>query len=371
MTQSMNVAYAGMIDFHIRTLTTTYPSFNNQPTWDFNQHALWPMEFHGFQTPAAMPVGLWAQLLDLSGYTTISVGDNTPSKENTQVFGSPVWQGDTFSGWTIYGPGTVSPAIYSYPAIIGQNITAPFYGFRYGTSLGSGQPNTYFPNAYSSYNWPGGPEFYSGSCMINAQQYSMIATQTGASGLYPFGVTDYPIAIHNVIGPNVQVKDLSDPNSRFIYIFTDFISQKKGPFAVTFINPPGNADIDTTYIQGLNFTQATPQGFLLLSKNTVTVEGMVLNGYGILVHPSFTSYRILRFVPNDATAAAWNTVAGLATGKIDKNGIFWMHNVIYANTLFTSVPSMLLLPIYFPVPEPEGFDAEPNILMMRSVTNAE
>ena len=372
------VKYAGLIPINIRTYTTLYAPFNND-LWDFNDHSMIPMEFHGFDAgafPSLWPTGLFANLIDVvTGYTSVSVGDNTPGNESGS-FGLPCWQNSRLIGFAAGSTFYKNPVIYDYPAILGSNYADPLFSPVFGVSWPP-NPNTGFPYPYTGSNWPcifG----VAASAEVALNEWNYFTDGNHAPGGGPFSISSSGYNVVNCIGPYnsplhgewsfLQMKDPADNFNRHRICFTDFFSAVSNIAEVYFENPPGGFDVDawaTNWINGI--PTATDAGWLLISRGTATFGTQICVGFGILIKPDYSSYQVLQFIPRDAVAATWTIPIGDVHGKIDPHGALWLKSVNSKNTLYVSAGNVLKeLPIFFPVPLADSTDDDMVVQMMRS-----
>ena len=374
----IHAKYMGIIPLHIHTYTTTYVGFNGA-NWQFNDHAMQPMEFHGFINHS-VPYGFYARIMDLTtGYTTISVGDNVPAHENTNLFGWPCLQNGKINGWATGVPLDLNPAAYAYPAQFGISYTAADFNAYDAEKLPRHLLNTGSPYPYTGNNWPCFGDGQSMSAELNLIEHGWIAENNGISGggILSIGTINY--GVMNAIGSYnsapfgdwsfVQVRDPVLNTNRHRLLFTDFASYVSPIFEAHLENPPGaSLNIDLLFTDWGNGTpNAIDAGFLLISKLALTIGTVVCNGFGILVAPDYSAYYILQIIPHDTTSAGWTTMIGTFAAKVDNSGAVWMKNFNLGNTLFVSAGNVLKqLPIFFPVPLSDSADADPVVQMMRS-----
>ncbi|MDE2019767.1 MAG: hypothetical protein KGJ13_05485, partial [Patescibacteria group bacterium] len=96
-----------------------------------------------------------------------------------------------------------------------------------------------------------------------------------------------------------------------------------------------------------NERRGTRVGFLFIFQDhPVTIDGVVMNGLGVLVLPDLSGYFVLELVPQDAGSASWyTTVTGTYTGKFDRNNALLFTNdqgsppAIYGATL-SQIPKL-------------------------------
>ena len=86
----------------------------------------------------------------------------------------------------------------------------------------------------------------------------------------------------------------------------------------------------------------TNMGFLTFNTGTITVDGVTLVGYGILVRPNFNGYYILQITGTDALSMTWATAGGKGTvwGAIGPDNDLFMKWNNTQTTLFISGTSL-------------------------------
>lgn len=365
------VPYRGQVTIPLRTYTTTYASFNGNP-WDFNDHAIYAMEFFGFLNNAmSIPLGFYARLIDtLTGYTTISVGDNTPANADVD-FGTLAWDGNFIGGFALGNAGVDTANAVLYPAQNGHSYTLPFTS-RFSIFAGP-QPNSQFPYPYTGGNWyaPDGGIYMSGEHQLGATAWELYGQAVAGGNACNVGTLNYHV--NNAMRYNdrtyFQVKNPVDNTDRkILMISASMASNAAGPFDVQFLQPPGcSVNIDTLLTQSINYGRIGPAAFLYVSGNPMTLGAKTLHGYGIIIAPDYSGYQIIEFLPVDTNAANWFGLAGDYHAKFDQRGALWIKNVNNHTTLFVSAGSVLqLLPIFFPVPMPGNEETDPVLRMMRS-----
>jgi hypothetical protein len=369
-------AYAGLIDVYLRTFTTTYAPFNDE-TWQFNAHSLNPMEAHGFVASAA-PVGFYVRMLDLgssTGYTTAEVGDNTISNQQDGVFYSntgPVWQNNQIGGWCYGSTLTLRPYTFFNGLTIGNDLTTSVFNPANVVKLPNAT-NTGAPDGPSATNFPALDNSVYGSAVINLnQQYYTAqgnAIKLGDAGLdLGFGALAHEPACAMTYNNDVFcfLNNPTTPGDPTQLLQTDWLTYGD-QFTLTYQDPPNSTITMQTLMTDGRAPHATYAGFSKVYTGQVTIDGQACNGFVILTAPDLLSYRIIRLIGLDATAAAWYTDFGTYEAKLDTTGALWMKNVNSKTTLFVSGGSVLkVLPIFLPVPIPGGSDYDDFLRIMRS-----
>jgi hypothetical protein len=365
------VPYLGMMTVGLRTYTTTYAPFN-AAAWDFNDHAKYAMEFTGFlNNTVHIPIGFYANLIDsVTGYTTISVGDNTPANADID-FGTLAWDGMQLGGFCFGEVGTDTANAVLYPAINGMPYTASFNS-RFSIFAGL-QPNSQFPYPYTGANWyaPDGGIYTSGENQLAQTAWELYNNGTAGGNIANVGTLNYHVnnGVNYKGATYWQVKNPVDNTDRNILMVSASMGANAvGPLPVTFVTPPGcSVNIDTLLTQSINYGRIAPNGFLFVTGNVMTLGPLTLNGYGIFINADYSGYRIIQFIPADTGSANWFGLAGDYHAKFDQHGAMWIKNVNNHTTLFVSAGSVLkLLPIFFPVPIPGTEDIDPALRLMRS-----
>lgn len=368
------VKYAGLLTVPIRVGTTTFPAKNG--AWDFNPGSPIPMEFHGY-VQAQNPVGFFARVIDLNtGYTTLAVGDTTNAHENTPLFCQPVWNANRVTGWCFASVLTLTMVAYDYAlAVDGAAHVLPTFNPRSVVLLPMNVNNTGAPQTGNAPNniTPTGGAAASAIISLVEQNYVEIAgSQSGPFNTFNFGISNQ----HHINQASrvsagsswVTCANPSDNTDRLQLVQTDFLSFAQN-YSVTYENPPGGADIDDLMTQHANVQRTFPtgMGFLCICKDIIVVDGVTLNGFGVLIAPDYSTYQLVNLPPSDAGTAAWWTTVGEFTGRVDLSGALWMKNANSSTILFVSAGSVLrVLPIFFPVPIPDRAETDPVASMMRS-----
>lgn len=368
---SKTVKYAGIQPVEFHTYTQVYPSFNGA-NWQFNPNALNPMEFWGFIN-GDNPVGIYANLIDVTtGYTTVRAGDNTvASKDTNNVFTQPAWQTNRLHGWCFGSVLARNSYLYDIGAAFSHGYTTPVFSPVNGNSLVAG-PNNFTPQSGAAPNIPTPNDGVSSSFVLALAPTYEVAIGTSfntSGGTLDLGISNTFQMINGMPFSGTTWVQAHNPGSntdRHQLLQTDFLTFGM-QYLITFENPSGGPNIDTLMTQQGNHGSSTYQGFLYIDKSTIVVEGKTLNGFGILVAPDYSSYRIIQLVPRDGTAAAWTSAPGDYTAKIDASGALWLKNFNSSNTLFVSSGSLLrTLPIFPPLPIPGGTDYDTTLRMMRA-----
>jgi hypothetical protein len=370
--------YNGMVDMPVRTYTTAYSPING--TWQWNPNSLIPMEFHGF-TSGLSPVGMWARLIDLNtGYTNIKYGNVTLALDNTANFRQPTWQNNKLIGWyTNVAPNNSYAYPYAYSAVLGMSVTnTRAFCVSQPAFVNSAKPNTGFPYSYGPFNMPGPGGTVVMSSIVSLQPFYYLSNGCTILMANPpvnlnlGGFTDFiDVSIGDFGGTSwITAYVPAYPTNKRRLINTDYANYAQ-PYLVSYA-PADGVDIDSLVNATQIYWIATYSGFMTCFKNVLTIAGKTTTwGFGILASPDFNSYRIIRFLPQDATASASLTGAGVIQCKLDLSGALWLKNFNTATTLLISAGSVLKqLPIYFPVPVPDSTDNDPAVRLMRSAPNA-
>ncbi|HEY6019840.1 MAG TPA: hypothetical protein VIY48_08020, partial [Candidatus Paceibacterota bacterium] len=362
--------YLGTTTIGLRTYTTTYAPFNGP--WEFNNHALYAMEFRGFINAAnKTPIGFYSRTMDIiNGYTTISVGDNNPANENVN-FQPLAWDGKKIAGFCSGGVGTFVVNCVNYPGIPGHSYSMPFMS-RFGFDIGA-PPNTQFPNPDTGANWYAPDGGIYGSSDTNLVQFGHILH---SNDLAHTGHCIVGSAFDWVVGginyhslTYWRMKNPADATDRRILRISQTMTVNAlGPFSVTFQEPEACSIVmDTLLITSNGEYTISPNGYFLVFGTIITLGNKTLNGFGVFILPDFSGYTIIEFLPADSNSALWYTLAGSFRAKLDPAGALWIKNVNNHTTLFVSAGSVLkLLPIFFPVPLADTEERDPVLRLMRS-----
>ena len=365
------IPYAGLQIIKLRTYTTTYP--NIQSGWVFNPNNRQPMEFAGYVTSSFLPQACKGNVFDVeTGITNFTFGNAAGGTLNTPDFGALLYSPNQLKGF-VYGGGLVKQSyIASETFFLGTNKTTATLNLSPGTLLpnmtNTGQP---FPN--NSANWEVINGIYS-SYGINlvAGYYNL-----GLSNIIPSDGGAQGFIFNNTNGDFVSALSWKGKNYIWLdqnkgYIANENFSANPPVIIPNFANPNNsNINVNAAISSSEAEMSITYQGWMNLFRDTVTCEGKTFNGYGILVAPDFSSYKILGFLPEDATAFTWISGIGNIEGKFDLNGALWVHATNNPTTLFISAGNVVKeLPIFPPValPTPPA-DSERTILPLRGPAN--
>jgi hypothetical protein len=364
------IPYAGLQIIKLRTYTNNYPYIHS--TWTFDPNNRQPMEFAGYVAPSGFPQACIGNVFDLeTGITNFTLGNAAGGTYNTDDFGGVLYSPNQLKGF-VYGGVLVNRSyIVSETFFLGTNKITSLnlsFGSLIPVETNTGQP---FPNyganwavvngIYSSY----GIDLVAG--YYNLYPDSIRPADGGAQG---FTFNHQNGAFVSVLPWNGQNYVLLDQNKG--YIVNENFSANPPTIVLNFVNPNNsNINVNAAISSSAAEMCATYQGWMNLFPNAVTCEGRTLNGYGILIAPDFSSYKILGFVPEDVTASTWNSGSGNIQGKFDLNGALWIHHNNDPSTLFVSAGNVLKeLPIFPPValPTPPA-DSEKTILPLRGPAN--
>lgn len=369
--------YAGIIDIPIRTFTSTYTSII-AGSWNLAATCQLPMDFRGYISNNT-GIGMWARIFDLNtGTTEIKIGNVTPANENTANFNYPIWQNNSLMGWFLpqLAPANHRAFAYSYAAVLGQGYTTtrPFAYFGSAPPMPDGLPNTGYGQGNQPLNQPSLNNGVTTGGWINLVPQEYVYQLSGGIGGGPFdmdlgGSSGVVVSGYgSYLGASWATTDVpSTPSSRRRLLQTDYSTYTQH-YQMTWQNPVG-ADLDTLMIlTGGSVSLATVPGFATCFHDNVTINGTTTPyGFCMLMTPDGTKYYVLRFLPVDATAANTLSSLGQITAKFDLSGAIWFKNTTIQNVLLVTAGSVLKqLPLYFPVPLPDSFDAEPNVRIMRS-----
>ncbi len=364
------LVFKGIINLPLSTYTTSYPF--DQAGWAWSKSLL-PLDFNatisanpGVDPPPGFAGHIFDTLLGPSRFTGGTVGpfDNRYAKA--------LYTGNGHMQVIARNSPVFSDKIY------GMNFTFPF-GFNFsvtplwttlltvtGTNTGAWSP--YVDAGYQTDFGIFG-SYYTNPGLVNRY------VQFNGDNITPLR-TSYMLGYFNSQGPfdaagNVS-EMLSDPfMPGWFWIVQDINSQVPGlrlmhtdfslggfvRYTFSAQNPTG-FDVTAFLNQDSATRTATTCGFLYLTRTVATINGVLMNGFGILVNADFTEYRILNFVPQDALAASWNTFIGTYTGKFDRLGVLYMFNGNFPAVIFSaflpiyrgSIPSTLC-----PIPHNPGF----------------
>lgn len=363
----MPARYLGVFDIQLRTFTTTYVSFH-QSGWDWQHNSLQPMEMCGRNDQTVNPsqaISFGCSVFDYAtGVTKYSFGDLTQGTINDN-FGHVLWkrsQGNagSIAGFIFGSAITDTPASFTSPVVLGTPITSP--GFQTSTYFVlPNTSNTGCPSPVAGDGWYTSSGAIQCSYRLSLVEYQIGVTLPGQATGINFG----PFFRFTLSIPyqGLNYIFITDPSGNPPQIVTtfDYVTVALGvPIA---LQNPASASIDLNAYVTSPFTSyptATYQGFLWMNKNSITINGQTLNGFGILAAPDFSSYKILNIVPVDAQAANWNTGVSDVQGKFDDTGIMWLKATSSPDTIYSQLPTASHTLETFPplgLPEPPH-DAE-------------
>lgn len=367
--------YTGWDTIPIRTFSTTYSSFNGD-AWSFNDFALQPCDCHGFvDTTNQLPIGLWYNVFDSSvagSITNFSYGDNVVAHEHSGTFIPPPWHKNKIQGWC-FGGNALQFNTLSYGAPLGANQSKSFVRGNV-LNINSGSGNT-GPAPFSGVNLfnGDGSGFSLSYELAFLRNYRVVKDNViSAASNIDLNLTSTTASAVNAIpfmGSSwVQINNPSGKTNLDI-MNTDW-STFGNQYNITFTNPVGaNFDVNTLYqASGVVAPNSTYAGFWQPFTSTITFEGMAITGWILAIMPDYSSYRIVKIVPIDATAATWTTLLGAWACKIDTTGTLWLKNANQSGILLQSGGSVLKsLPIFPPVPLPDRSELDPLPNMMRGI----
>ncbi len=365
----MNVGYLGILQIPIKTYPTTYVP--NVSGWQFAKNSLQPMEVEGYIKGGA-PVAVKGGIMDsVTGFTYYNIGNSAGASNTNNVFGNVIYKDNRLRG-VVFGQAldlNISGTDYG---IFLDGTTHNFASFDTNSILTIGGPNTgaFAPNMNTSFITDSG-YIYSSYIQNLVQHYiqwiggagiiNQVASDTWNSSRQLYASMPYAALNYCVLEINSLVKGYRFLRTNFTNRF-EFIRP-------TWINPPGNINVDVNMNKDILPTMPTYNGWLTLFKGTGVVDGNTLDGYGVLARPDYGYYQIVQFLPQDATAANWNKLSGDVYGKFDTHGVLWLHQSNVPGTLFISgEPVVKQWPIHPPnvLPEPPP-DFEETILPYREI----
>ncbi len=380
--------FLGIIPIYFHTYTTAFP--NIASGWNFPNSTFVPMEQHVYNLNN-VTVGLHAKILDLAtGITDVSLGNIAATDGNNQALPCCTSVGNvgTFGGW-VYGNQAGGKRFYGFNSSFtyGVNVTRSTFQMDFGVSLDPIPSNTNFPTAFIGANIPMSDGGVFGSATVNLVNYTceynprgfVASTILGAQANLGLGSLTqsmrYGIAGQGRVGVNsvtyCSIGSDSDNTQRTLLLTTDFTNDSNTwKQNITWENPPGGYDLDTTMVQRSNVNglgDTTVRGFLRILRDEITVGGVALHGFGVLTAIDASGYYLIQLIPMDTTAKNWQAGTGIYSAKIDRSGTLFFKSVNSATTIYASAGSVLRqLPIYPPIPLPDHGDTDLTLNMMRA-----
>ena len=354
MPASKTCVYKGHVPLEVKTFTDVYtPLF---VPWDFDPHTFTPQQFTGWDNVANVGLGYEANIFDFdTGITNYLIGTRGA---NTRVDGYGVleFKNNRLQGFLF--PASIDRYANwaDYSLTLGVNTTYPSIQITRVFDTGGGA-NTQSPDPRCFNNFPTVAGIYTsyeialtqgylqctpvGGLIQSAPAFSLgFAPGNGLQNSMPWGAWNYAkqgTLIHQ----------------------TDFVNSDF-QFSPVFDNPPGDFDMNAWWAANNNNMNISYQGWIQFVSATHVIDGIIMNGFAVLIAGDFSYYRIIQIIPTDAESIGWNTAIGLVTGKFDKSGHLWFKKGNFSNFLFVSIgvaPVFKYLPIfppaYLPSPPPD------------------
>lgn len=354
MPASKQVSYAGNIGYTIRLFTDTYNPLTNP--WTFNPRALLPMDF-GAHVTGGVVLSYEGNVFDaVAGVTNFKIGQPGGAGVNYQDFGTLLPIAGRLRGFTI-PDGSQSNAVQynDYPFPLGTDLALPSLVIKQVFTVSPPGANTGSPDPRCSNNLQTTLGVYT-SGELSLDQFYLQYSPNGT--LYQSMGLDLGFAPGDGLQNSIPVGGRNYAKQGYTFHDTDFISFD-AQYTPNFEAPPGGYDIDGYMSSNQAAWNTTNKGWLSFNGDTATINGQVLDGFGILVAPDLSEYWIVRLVPTDAASEGF-VIGNSTEGKFDDNGNLFLKPFVGGGTVFVSVstvPVFRYLPVFPPIPIP---DAQPD-----------
>jgi len=128
-------------------------------------------------------------------------------------------------------------------------------------------------------------------------------------------------------------------------LVTDFVNGGNF-YPVTFINPPGDFDLDTMMKTAVNYPTIRPSlnGFQFVVNATKNINGVTVNGFVVAIQPDFSGYYIIQINGTDANSKNWNGFSGLVHSVIGYDDILMLKPNNNVNLIFSSINPIIFQP---------------------------
>lgn len=350
---TISVPFLGIVNVPIQTYTTTYTPI--AAGWELYGPSMEAMEFNAWGSGASFQ-GAKGNIFTRAHITPFSIGIFTGSL-NTSVYGSCGWFNNILCViGAVQGTFLPEPNGITTPLPLdGVGVTIPSPALTV-LKVMPNLSNTTTPAP--AINW-GGTHAALGvlgarySYRINLDDFcgvwDGVTNVQGTQVCPPFSGTNPLIGC--IPNPSVQTSSIFIPsqvsnNTAPISLQSNLLQADQ--FQTAIFEAPASSTLDFNAFMhsatSILFFRPTSLGFLQINTDSITVNGVTLAGYGILILPNFAGYYLLKITGTDALSLTWATAPGKGQvfGAMGAAADLFMKWTTTASTLFISVAPVVL-----------------------------
>lgn len=342
---AVTVKYRGSLDLPIYTLAT--PNFTGN--WSFQNTSFYSFAAQSFEnTVSKQIVGLKGTAFDaIYGVTNIQFGTQVGTLVNTDQFswynnkltGILQLVGDSIGGNPIYY------SINNLSRYIGNNTTIidVFTPSILTTLPNPGSGNTRYPQPNAGEPTPtfdfGGTVFLNISLnrrvghYVEGGGFVLDPLNTGLIPPWSSAASGHGLIPYN--GTHWILNGASNVNTTYVWS-VDYVNPPIA-YQATYDSPDGILNFNSLMVNNVvqpSFTKSV-YGWLYCSLNAITVAGVNYAGYGVLIAPDFSWYKLIRILPQDAGSSTWRTgTVGTPTLKMDQNNFLFLKTANVQNKIY-------------------------------------